>query len=91
MTGSSIDLPMIRPYLIAFDMEMREQFGNKEPHGKDMDQHKLVTMICAARDHAEAIVRHEGSGRPEADDDFDFPYPDGNGEVWYGKHWNDAR
>ncbi|EON95971.1 hypothetical protein UCRPA7_8504 [Phaeoacremonium minimum UCRPA7] len=91
LTGSSVDLPLIRAYLVAFNLEMRREIGDKIPKRDEFTVERLIDMLCAARDHAEAIVHHAGPSDMKAAGDKDFPHPDENGEVWAHMNWTDTR
>lgn len=93
LTGSSISLPLIRAYLVAFTLEVRGEIGDKVPGRREFTIDRLVDMICAARDHAEAIVCHAdgGSSSSAAENGEAFPHADENGEVWAHMPWTDTR
>lgn len=91
MTGQSLSIDILQPYLVAFAEQYKSKFGDDGGvRNNSMSRNVLVDMICCARDKAEAMLRsaalERGASRARLTARGEcpsHPYFDPNEEIVY--------
>lgn len=87
ITGQTIDIELLLPFLIVFNEQFAAKFGDHTQTSR-IPKKVLVNMICRSRDAAEEVLRIEAAANGDEPRGASHPYMDPREKmVWQTAVW----